>query len=366
MKKIYSIIALITFVFGYSQAGAPASPYYSGFNWTLTGLALKTPLANLTIAKHTNLLSYTPGIWNASKITDLDPSNSNNVLLVYGFENGTDADVTNDRSRNKNLNGGNNGDWNREHVYAKALGTPDLLDGGSANSSSSDAGEDAHHLRPADVQWNNTRGSTKFADGSGNSGNVASGWYPGDEWKGDVARMMMYMYLRYGTQCLPINVGNGTPNAIDSNMLNLFLQWNAQDPVSAFEDTRNTYHGGTDIYAQRNRNPFIDNPYLATVIWGGPVAENRWPSVILSTNNFDIFVDTNVYPNPSNDNKINIESNIPIDQIELININGQLVQIIDNPIFNNKLYTLDNLKNGFYFLKLKSDNQFVTKKLIIN
>jgi endonuclease I len=366
MKKIYSIVFLLNFLIGFSQAGAPANPYYSGFNWTLTGSALKSALATLTIQKHTNFLSYTPGIWNASKITDLDPSNSNNVLLVYGFENGTDANVTNDKSRDKNANGGNSGDWNREHVYAKSLGTPDLLDGGSANSPDSDAGEDAHHLRPADVQWNNTRGSLKFATGSGNSGNVSGGWYPGDEWKGDVARMMMYMYVRYGSQCLPSGVGTGATVASDGNMVNLFLQWNAEDPVSAFEDTRNTYHGGTGTYAQRNRNPFIDNPYLATVIWGGTVAENRWPSVFLSIDNFDIFVGTNVFPNPTNDSKINIESNVSIDEIQLISINGQLLQIIQKPVFTNNSYTLENLPKGFYFLKMNAENQTTTRKIIIN
>lgn len=367
MKKIYSILSLLYISLVFAQAGAPATPYYDGSNWTLTGTALKNALATKITVTHTNLLSYTPGIWEASKMTDLDPNNSNNVLLIYGWENGTDAIVTNDRSRDKTFNGGNSGDWNREHVFAKSLGTPALQDGGTANSSSSDAGEDAHHLRPADVQWNNTRGNLKFATGSGNSGNVAGGWYPGDEWKGDVARMMMYMYLRYGTQCLPINVGTGTSPVSDSNMLNLFLQWNVEDPVSAFEDARNTYHGSTaNAYAQGNRNPFIDNPYLATLIWGGTAAENRWPSVILSTETLDKFANISIYPNPSNNHKINIQTDIVLDEIDLINNDGKLIQIIKKPSLENQTYTLENLPQGFYFLKMKSDNQSTTKSIIVN
>lgn len=365
MKKIYSIGFLLHIMLGFSQALAPANPYYSGFDWTVTGIALKSALTTKTITKHTNLLSYTPGVWEASKITDLDPTNSANVILVYGFENGTDAIITNDRTRSKLSQGGNNGNWNREHVYAKSLGTPALLDGGTANTLSSDAGEDAHHLRPADVQWNSQRGNTKFAAGLGNSGDVATGWYPGDEWKGDIARMMMYMYLRYPTQCLPTGVGTGSSPSSDPNMLNLFLQWNVEDPVSPFEDKRNTYHDGTSTYAQGNRNPFIDNPYLATVIWGGIAAENRWPT-ILSNENFDVFVGTNIYPNPTNDGKINIESNIAIDEVELITINGQLLQAIQKPLFNNNLYTLENLPKGFYFLKMNAENQSTTRKIIIN
>ena len=87
----------------------------------------------------------------------------------------------------------------------------------------------------------------------------------------------MYMYLRYGTQCYPSLVANGTTNSIDSNMIDLLLDWNAADPVSAYEDVRNTYHENTsNTYGQGNRNPFIDNPHLATRIWGGTPAEDRW------------------------------------------------------------------------------------------
>ena len=105
---------------------------------------------------------------------------------------------------------------------------------------------------------------------SGNAGSRSGGWYPGDEWKGDVARMMLYMYLRYNNQCLPSNVAIGTTNSSDNNMINLLLQWNAEDPVSSFEAQRNPILAGI----QGNRNPFIDNPAFATQIWGGPQAED--------------------------------------------------------------------------------------------
>jgi endonuclease I len=362
MKKNYILLFLLSSFIAIAQSGAPASPYYNGFNWTLTGPSLKTALANKIINTHTNFLVYSPDVWNAAKETDLDPTNSNNVLLIYGWENGTDADVTNDLSRNKNSNGGNSGQWNREHVYAKALGVPALDDGGS-----SDAGEDAHHLRACDVQRNNSRGSLKFAAGTGNSSTVTGGWYPGDQWKGDVARMMMYMYLRYGSQCLPTGVAIGTSPSSDVNMVNLFLQWNAEDPVSTYEDNRNTYHGNSsNTYAQGNRNPFIDNPYLATAIWGGVAAENRWPSTILKIENFNLFSNISIYPNPTNNHKINIESEIAVDEFQLVNINGQLIQFIKKPVSDNHTYTLENLPKGFYLLKLISNNQSITKKVIVN
>ncbi|HEX8577922.1 MAG TPA: endonuclease [Flavobacterium sp.] len=364
MNKFYSISLLLFTIIGFGQAGAPA-PYYNGFDWTQTGTTLKNALTTKITTTHTNRLSYTPGIWEASKVTDLDPNNSNNVILIYGWENGTDAIVTNDRSRSKTNNGGGNGQWNREHVYAKSLGTPVLQDGGSG--ANSDAGEDAHHIRPSDVQWNAIRGNLKFAAGSGNASSVSGGWYPGDEWKGDVARMMMYMHLRYPTQCLAKNVGTGPVTGEDPNMVMLFLQWNAEDPVSPFEDIRNAYHANTsNTYAQGNRNPFIDNPYLATLLWGGTPAENKWPSVFLSNNTFDLLANVSVYPNPSNDNRINIQTEVVLDEIELISINGQIMQQIRKPAANGTNYTLENLPKGFYILKLSSDNQSTIKKIIVN
>ncbi|WP_394758385.1 endonuclease [Flavobacterium sp.] len=374
MKKIY-LLLLLSVTLGFAQAGAPANPYYNGFNWTLTGMPLKNALATKITSTHTNVLNYAQ-CENALKIIDLDPldATNTNVLLLYGFDNstvcnyvdesnfGTSTNWNEHRRRNKeaDVSAGSQCAWNREHVYAQALGTPPLGTTG--------AGADAHHLRTCDVDRNANRANELFAAGSGNSQDVTSGtWYPGDEWKGDVARNMMYLYLRYPTQCLPTGVGTGATVATDINMIQLFLQWNAEDPVSEYEDKRNTYLGNTsNTYGQGNRNPFIDNPYLATVIWGGPVAENRWPAIFLSTDSFELIADINVYPNPSNDQRINIETENELDEIQIININGQIMQQISNPVRNQNKYTLENLPKGFYFLKLSADNASDTKKIIIN
>jgi endonuclease I len=358
MKKLFTSILLISISLINAQAGAPASPYYNGFNWTLTGTNLKDALATKITSTHTNLLNYTPEVWNAIKRVDLDPSNAANVLLIYGWESGADADVTNDRSRDKENNGGTNGQWNREHIFAQALGNPDLGQDGP--------GADAHMLRACDVQRNGSRGNRLYAAGSGNSGNVGTNWYPGDEWKGDVARILMYMYLHYGTQCLPTYVTFGTTVASDPNMPSILLQWNAEDPVSQYEDNRNTYLGNaSNTYGQGNRNPFIDNPYLATVIWGGPIAQNRWPNIFLSTPEFNTSDFVSIYPNPATD-VINIKAEPVIDEIDINTINGQILQQIKNPVFNNNSYSISNLPKGFYFIKFASASNSVTKKVIIH
>lgn len=366
MNKIYTLAALISTGFIFAQAGAPAA-YYNGFNWTQTGMTLKTALATKITTTHTNTLSYDEAE-QAIKIVDLDPTDASNanVLLIYGFSSNmcpsSGSDDNDHRRRNKNSDGaGALCQWNREHTYAKSLGNPDL--------GTSGPGADAHHLRASDVQRNGDRGSEKFAAGTGTSHDITSAtWYPGDEWKGDIARMMMYMYLRYGNRCLPKNVGVGTVTATDANMIDLFLQWNAEDPVNAYEDQRNTYLGNANnAYGQGNRNPFIDNPYLATVIWGGPVAENRWPAIFtLGTDSFEVLAGVSVYPNPTNDNRINITSDAALEEIQVIAVNGQLLQQIKNPASQNHTYTVENLPQGFYFLRLSADNQSVTKKVMVN
>ncbi|CAM1365222.1 Por secretion system C-terminal sorting domain-containing protein [Tenacibaculum sediminilitoris] len=258
MKHKLLLILLIASLSVFTQVPS----YYNDVNLNLSDTALKNELATKIINTHTTNLSYTPDLWNALKQTDLDPNNSSKVFLIYGYSD-TDGNYVTDRTRDKDANGGTAGtQWNREHVYPKSLGNPNL--------GTSGPGADAHHLRAADISFNSQRGSKKFANGSGNAGNVAGGWYPGDEWKGDVARMMMYMYLRYGNQCLPTGVGTGSTIASDANMLTLFIQWNVDDPVSDFEKQRNPILENL----QGNRNPFIDNPAFATQIWGGPQAED--------------------------------------------------------------------------------------------
>lgn len=353
MKKISLLFAFFTSIAAFAQAGAPAA-YYNGFNWTLTGTALKNALATKITTTHVNLLTYDE-VWSADKIVDRDPANTNNVFLIYGWEDGTDADVTNDLTRPKNNNGGADGEWNREHTYAKSLGNPDLGEIGP--------GADAHHIRPADVQRNALRASRKFASGSGNSGTVGANWYPGDQWKGDVARMMMYMYLRYGDQCQPDNVGVGVPVASDPNMIQLFLQWNADDPVSTIEDQRNTYLGNANnAYGQGNRNPFIDNPYLATLIWGGPVATNRWPNIFLSTATYDLQAATTVWPNPTTNHEIHIDMPVEAESIEVITIDGRLFQRI-TPSGTTEVLT--GLPSGLYLVRIVAGSEQAVKRVVV-
>lgn len=349
MKKIGSFL-----LFLYVVTLSAQQPYYDDVDLSLSGMALKNELATKIISTHTNTLSYTPEVWEALKIIDLEIGSSTDVLLVYGY-NDTDGDVTTDRTRYKHDNGGSVGDWNREHTYPKSLGTPDL--------GTSGPGADAHMLRASDVQRNGMRGSKKFKDASGNSRTIDSDfWYPGDEWKGDIARIMMYMYLRYDDRCYPNNVIVGGVVAVDSYMISTLLDWNAEDPVSQVEINRNNYMGNTsNEFAQGNRNPFIDNPYLATRIWGGVAAEDIWEYYTTVT---DVVIENSItiYPNPTTDS-ISIETSTPIINIGLYNLLGQKVLSI-TPSATNINVDLSDIKEGTYFLKVDFKDESKAVKVV--
>ncbi|QGS69971.1 endonuclease/exonuclease/phosphatase [Oceanobacillus sp. 143] len=89
------------------KAEIPQADYY-GSAIGKEGEALKDSLHEIIDDHHE--LSYSE-VWDALKVTDEDPNNSNNVILLYSGE-----------SRSKNKNGGMVGDWNREHTWAKSHG----------------------------------------------------------------------------------------------------------------------------------------------------------------------------------------------------------------------------------------------------
>ncbi len=239
-------------------AATPASATTTAYDSTYyknaigkTGTSLKSSLH--TIISPQTKISY-DAVWNALKVTDQDPNNSSNVILLYGGQ-----------SRSKTLNGGDVGDWNREHTWAQSHGS---------FGTSAGPGTDLHHLRPADVQVNSTRGNKDF-DMGGSAVSGASGSYtdsnsfePRNADKGDVARMILYMAVRYEGDDAWADL---EPNDSVSNgsvpyhgRLSVLKQWNEQDPPSAFEERRNQVI--YDTY-QKNRNPFIDHPEWVEAIW---------------------------------------------------------------------------------------------------
>lgn len=352
MKNFKLIIAFLLFF----TVNAQVPAYYQNIDFNLKGDALKNELSTLITATHTYELIYTPDVWNVLKQADIDPKNADKVLLLYGW-NDTDVTKNNDltRDRSASCHSSNCEDkWVREHVFPRSKGTPNLEFEGP--------GSDAHHLHAIDYDRNSLRSNFKFIANPTSyitysrviQQNGSEYFYPGDEWKGDVARMIMYMYVRYGNRCQPVNVGFGsTTFSFNNDMPNIFLQWNAEDPVSIHEINRNE-----QIYAaQGNRNPFIDNPHLATKIWNGPAAENKWYS--LSTEDV-ILSNVKVYPTITND-FINIESDdLTETSYKIYDLSGKLIDQDKNQTKIN----VTNYANGLYMLHLSMSNASKAFKFI--
>jgi endonuclease I len=349
--KIKVFITLFwTFVFGTVSTEAQIPDYYSSVDFTQDGNALKNNLSTLIINTHTTLIPYTSGstdTWDVIHESDLDVSIPNNVILLYGYDD-TDNDSFNDRTRAIAYQQSSSciGYWNREHVFAKSLANPSL------ETDFPGPGTDVHNLRAADCQMNSTRSNNYFRDGSGNSF-LDGDFYPGDEFKGDVARIIMYMYLRYPTQCEPINIGVGD-RTYASDMPNIFLEWNEEDPVSEFERNRNDV-----IFSfQGNRNPFIDNPYLATLIWNGPNAEDSWG--VLSTTDLD-FQTGFIHPTIAQ-NYIYLEGlKLSKDTIKIYNQLGQALQF---HLEGNRI-NISSFSDGMYFIQINEQYKSKLFKFLV-
>lgn len=223
--------------------------YYLGAGG-LEGTALKAFLNDL-IDNHT-VISY-GDLRQALQNSDEDPDNPSNIILLYSGD-----------SINSTWDSG--ATWNREHVWPKSLG-------GFEND---DAGSDMHHLRPTYTTVNSDRGNKIFDEGGSLVSKTddcytdSDSFEPRDDVKGDVARMMFYMVVRYegydGANNSDLELVYGTNSSTNGTLgdLAMLLKWHLEDPVDEFEMNRNDV-----IYSyQNNRNPFIDHPEFVELIWG--------------------------------------------------------------------------------------------------
>ena len=198
---------------------------------------------------------------------DMNPNNSNEVWLVYSEEARSKKDLQ--------MTSNPNGKWNREHIFPRSRG--DFYDI-SADSYSDGidkywttnidslrhANSDAHGIRAADSRENSARGNKHYGDYLGPENNKGS-------FKGDIARSLFFLSLRYNGLELAYSVPNfGYPQIVgEMGDLKTLLEWNKIDPADDFEMNRNNV-----IYEwQKNRNPFIDHPELVDYIWGDKYEE---------------------------------------------------------------------------------------------
>jgi endonuclease I len=221
---------------------------------------------------------------------------------------------------------------------------------------------DLHHIVPVDAWTNNKRGSYPFGSvgavswTSQNGTKLGTSNYPGysgtvfepiDQYKGDFARIMFYMVTRYENLLSFWETNEANAAAVldgeiwpgmDSWAISLYLEWHIQDPPDQKELMRND-----SVFAiQNNRNPFIDFPVFAHMIWG--------PDAGLSGSS-DIY--PVVFPNPVAD-YISIQSPYDYEMMAVYDLTGRIH--FEAP-YNSQNIDVSFLENGLYLLRLTGESQ---------
>lgn len=242
------------------------STYYQSLE-SLKGQELIEQIAVLMNQTHKTYTSYNE-VKGGNAYSDEDPDNPSNIILFY-------SGVSISNTWNANT-------WNREHIWCKSLS------GGlytNVGDSTRNAGTDLHQLRPASTPVNTSRNNKPYAELYHTGTNVTYNgvetnnysrdnlFEPRDEIKGDVARMLFYMYAHYSNEIATTNPAYSgvmklenivyTPVQSKEASVKLLLKWNHNDPVDDFEKKRNDYIASV----QGNRNPFIDHPEFASMIF---------------------------------------------------------------------------------------------------
>lgn len=299
MQKLYILFLFFSTTLLFAQTDIP-SDYYSSANG-LTGFELKTALRNIIANGHTarsyDQLYDGDGISGSQGYvdthSDLDVVGGTNfendgTILDYYSENPLPNTTNNDpynytHGSNQCGNQSAEGDcYNREHLVPQ-----------SSFNSASPMQTDIHHVIPTDGRVNNFRGSLPFGNvatanwtslnGSKRGSSAVIGYSgtmfePIDEFKGDIARALLYFATRYENTVdgyTSFDMFNGTEDQVFQTWgIELLLDWHYNvDPVDQRERERN--EATWDF--QGNANPFVDHPEYANMIWD-PTPDTTDPS----------------------------------------------------------------------------------------
>jgi len=228
-----------------------------------SGLDLQNGLSILMSNTQTEITAY-KDLKTYLSTTDSDLMDDNSMITLYT------RDII-DGTWNESL-------WNREHVWCKNHSNGLYT---TVQENNKGAGSDIHHVRPALMTINSTRSNVPYgivdksnATQIGDTGNYFGNniFEPSDEIKGDIARILMYVYVRYSSSLnstydtitdkrgdLRITDIVTTPSGLEEDAWNLLLSWNDLDPVNYLEMNRNKE--GQKL--QHNRNVFIDHQEFA-------------------------------------------------------------------------------------------------------
>lgn len=339
--------------------GTPLEPTYGmvqstqpdGYYDSLDGLAdvaLRQAMQDIIADPSTVRAQTYTDVIDILKEADQNPENSNQVWLVYLEEGRSKLDY-----QTSSLS---TGKWNREHTFPRSRGGFDsieedeIADGidiywTTKADSLRHGNSDAHALRAADGPENSSRNNQFYGEYNGPVGTLG-------KFKGDVARSVFYMAVRYNG----LEIVNGFPdgNVGEFGDLATLLDWHRNDPPDDFEMNRNNV-----VYNwQKNRNPFIDQPDMVEYIWGNMIGEN-W-SQPLSVND-DTELNVRVFPNPTT-GRVYISGLTVNAEVEVYSVDGKRLKQSQSVVDYIDL----DVTSGMYLLKLTSENRSVIKKIIVD
>ena len=350
MKKAFSIILCLSFAL---LVSAQPANYYNSANG-LNGNQLKIALHNI-IKGHTSI-SYAQ-LWNAFWSTD---NKGNGVVWdMYSDRPGGTPPYIYYLGQDQCGNYNGEGDcYNREHSWPQSWFNNDGI-----------ARTDLHHIFPTDgfvngKRDNNAYGEVRSASWTSQNGSKLgtcktpgfSGtvFEPIDEYKGDFARAIMYMSMRYYGEDGSWSTSDMTTKSVIKDWaIDLLLRWNELDPVSEKEKDRNEVIF-TDY--QHNRNPFIDHPEYARMIW-----DPTWNAIGEETDAIALF------PNPIEHGQTLHVCGNAIDGVVLCDLCGRMVLKVDTRANDDCIVTLpDDLAQGCYIVKVMRNGTAVRyEKLLV-
>jgi hypothetical protein len=333
--------------YGMVTSTQPVS-YYNGIDGKSSS-ALRQALQDIIAEEGVVKAQTYADIIDILKEADQNPANSNQVWLVYKEMGRAKLDF---QTTSNSL-----GKWNREHTFPRSRGgfnsidLDDIADGknifwNTTADSLRHGNSDAHALRAADGPENSSRGNQFYGEYNGPLGTLG-------KFKGDVARSVFYMAVRYNG----LEIVDGYPEGITGQFGDLatLLDWHRNDPPDDFEMNRNNI-----VYTwQYNRNPFIDQPDLVEYLWGNRVGQ-VWSQSL--ANDSEDFPSIEIFPNPTIGTVfINGIKNDTV--IDVLSLDGRKLKTY--VINQNTLLNL-NVSSGIYLLKVSSNGKIHTQKVVVN
>lgn len=365
-------------------------------------------------------------IWRMYEITDRDWEKSPASSTVYGTYDAASNTITNYQYGESNSDGKNNpyihalyinrnvdnqtkawgnhnqDEWgiNQEHIWAKSNGFEDAGAGGArgdpmhlwAGNGNTNREHNNEFFGNVDKSKTYKDMGSKYSNQSGNyvgtslTNGTSKVFEPQDSDKGDIARAVFYMVARYndlaGTETTisgdepnlelvdtgsAPNMGYQSSKPVTGKMglLSDLLEWNRLDPPDEYEIHRNNllFENYTN-----NRNPFIDFPQWADLIWGENAGTHYANPLTDSINDNALSVSASTVSIIIGESKKVSASTIDSSNITWTISDSSIAELSKTTSSSGEEITIKALKTGECKITVTAtvDSELITKEIKVN